>query len=32
MFYDTEDLRDDEILLKLERTCEAQPEKDWVPA
>ena len=32
MFYDTEDLRDDEILLKLERTCEGQPEKDWVPA
>ena len=32
MFYDTEDLRDKEILLQLERTCEAQPEKKWVPA
>ena len=32
MFYDTEDLRDGEILLRLERTCEAQPEKNWVPA
>ena len=32
MFYDTEDLRDEEILLQLERTCEAQPEKKWVPA
>ena len=32
MLYDTEDLRDGEILLQLERTCEAQPEKNWVPA
>lgn len=32
MFYGTEDLKDEEICLKLERTCEAQPEKRWVPA
>ena len=32
MFYDTEDLRDGEIMLQLERTCEGQPEKQWVPA
>ena len=31
MFYDTDDLKDQEILLRLERTCEAQPEKRWVP-
>lgn len=32
MFYDTGDLRDGEILLKLTRTAEAQPEKRWLPA
>ena len=31
-FFDTADLRTEEIVLKLERTCEAQPEKGWVPA
>ncbi len=31
-FYPTDDLRDGEILLRLDRTCEAQPEKNWVPA
>ena len=31
-FCSVNDLRDDEITLLLERTCEAQPEKDWVPA
>ena len=31
MFYDTDDLKNQEILLRLERTCEAQPEKRWVP-
>lgn len=32
MFYNTEDLKDKEIYLKLIKTCDAQPEKDWVPA
>lgn len=32
MFFDTQDLKDGEIVLKLLRTCEAQPEKNWVPA
>lgn len=32
VFFPTEDLRDGEILLQLERTCEGQPEKEWVPA
>lgn len=32
MFYDTNDLRDGEIFLDLERTCDAQPEKRWLPA
>ena len=32
MFYDTADLRSGEIFLRLDRTCEAQPEKRWVPA
>ena len=32
MFYDTNDLKNQEIFLRLERTCEAQPEKRWVPA
>ena len=31
-FRSTEDLRNDEITLLLERTCDAQPEKNWVPA
>ena len=32
MFYDTGDLKNDEIYLKLTRTCEAEPEKQWLPA
>ena len=32
MFYETQDLRDKEIFLRLNRTCEAQPEKKWLPA
>ena len=32
MFYDVDDLRSDEIVLKLTKTCEAQPEKRWLPA
>ncbi len=32
MFYDVEDLKTDEIFLKLYKTCEAQPEKRWLPA
>lgn len=32
MFYDVEDLKDAEIFLKLTKTCEAQPEKRWLPA
>ena len=32
MFYDVEDLTTDEIFLKLYKTCEAQPEKRWLPA
>ena len=32
MFYDCSDLRDEEIFLRLERTAEAIPEKNWVPA
>ena len=31
-FYPTEDLRDGEIMLRLTKTCDAQPEKRWVPA
>ena len=30
-FYDTSDLKTEEIFLRLTRTCEAQPEKRWVP-
>ena len=30
-FFDTTDLRNDEIFLRLNKTCEAQPEKRWVP-
>lgn len=32
MFYDTGDLKNDEIFLRLTRTCEAEPEKQWLPA
>jgi predicted acetyltransferase len=32
MFFDTSDLRNEEIMLKCTRTGEAQPEKDWLPA
>ena len=32
MFYGTEDLRDGEIFLRLALTCDAQPEKRWLPA
>ncbi len=31
-FFSTDDLKTDEIRLRLDRTCEAQPEKNWVPA
>ncbi len=31
-FYDVSDLKTDEIFLRLARLCEAQPEKQWVPA
>ena len=31
-FFPVNDLRNSEILLRLDRTCDAQPEKDWVPA
>lgn len=31
MFFDTSDLKTDEIYLKLYRTDEAVPEKGWVP-
>ena len=32
MFYDVDDLKSDEIFLRLKRTCDAQPEKRWLPA
>ena len=32
MFYDVDDLRSDEIVLKLTKTCEGQLEKGWLPA
>ena len=32
MFFDIEDLKTDEIFLKLTKTCEEQPEKRWLPA
>ena len=32
MFYDVSDLKDSEIFLKLTCTCDAQPEKRWLPA
>ena len=31
-FFSADDLITQEIVLRLDRTCEAQPEKDWVPA
>ena len=31
-FFDTSDLRSEELLLRLDRTSQAQPEKNWVPA
>ena len=31
MFYAADDLKTPEIFLRLERTCETQPEKRWVP-
>ena len=32
MFYPADDLKDHEIFLQLDHTCEAQPEKRWLPA
>lgn len=32
MFFDTEFLQDGEIMLKLDYTAPAQPEKNWLPA
>ena len=32
MFYPVDDLRDDVICLQLDHTCDAQPEKRWLPA
>ena len=32
MFFPADDLKSDEIFLRLERTCGAQPEKRWLPA
>lgn len=32
MFYDVADLKDGEITLRLDRTCDEQPEKRWLPA
>jgi tagatose 1,6-diphosphate aldolase len=32
VFFETDDLKNGEILLCLNHTCEAQPEKSWVPA
>ena len=32
MFFDVNDLRTAEIFLRLEKTCEAKPEKKWLPA
>ena len=32
MFFGVEDLKIDEIFLKLTKTCEEQPEKRWLPA
>ena len=32
IFYPTDDLKSNEIFLRLERTADAQPEKRWLPA
>ena len=32
MFYPVENLKDDVICLQLDHTCDAQPEKRWLPA
>ncbi len=32
MFFETDDLRNEEIHLRLDHTCDAQPEKGWLPA
>ena len=32
IFFPTDDLKTNEIYLRLDRTCDAQPEKNWVPA
>ncbi len=32
LFYDTYDLRDHEIYLRLNRTCQADPQRKWLPA
>lgn len=32
MFYDTNDLKDNEIFLKLKRTCAGRPKMKWLPA
>lgn len=32
LFYDTDDLRDHEIFLRLNRTCQADPRRKWLPA
>ena len=32
MFFDVDDLKTDEIFLKLTETCEDRPEKRWLPA
>lgn len=32
MFFDTLDLKDQDICLRLNRICQAQPEKQWLPA
>jgi len=31
-FFPTDDLKTAEVCLQLDRTCDAQPEKNWVPA
>lgn len=32
IFYPVDDLKDDEIFLQLDHTCDAQPVKRWLPA
>ena len=31
MFYATNDLKSEEVFLRLEKTCDTQPEKQWLP-